>query len=134
VTVHYDGTIWSGITYGSPTLAAVWGSSASDLWAVGVSNTILHYNGSIWTTFLPAGSVATNFFGVWGTSPSDAWFVSSTGTNGPGDGMIHHYNGATLSNALSATTPGLFGIWGSSATDVWAVGDGGTILHASPSR
>jgi hypothetical protein len=132
--LHYNGTSWSSITYGSPTLFGVWGSSASDVWAVGVSNTILHYDGSSWTTLLTTGSVATNFFGAWGTSPSDVWFVSSTGTNGPGDGMIHHYNGLSLSNAISATTPGLYGIWGSSGTDIWAVGDGGTILHGSPAK
>jgi hypothetical protein len=131
--IHYDGTSWSGASFGWPTLFGVWGSSAADVWAVGASNTILHYDGSVWTTLLANGPV-TNFLGAWGTSPRDVWFVSSTGTNGPGVGMIHHYNGTTLSDALSSTTAGLHGIWGSSATDVWAVGDGGTILHGSPAK
>jgi hypothetical protein len=134
--LHYNGTTWSTVSSGvTQLLTSVWGTSASDVWVVGVVGTILHYDGSSWTVLLPTGAAGTtNFFGAWGSSPSNMWFVSSTGTNGPGAGQIHHYNGTTLSSVLSGTTPGLFGIWGSSASDVWAVGDGGTILHGSLAR
>jgi hypothetical protein len=33
---------------GTPTLYGVWAASASDVWAVGVAGTVLHYDGAGW--------------------------------------------------------------------------------------
>lgn len=52
---HYDGVAWSPIDLGSlfpagvPTLFKIWGRSADDIYAVGRSGTILHYDGERWT-------------------------------------------------------------------------------------
>ena len=52
---------------------SVWGSGASDVWAVGDSGTILHWDGSAWTS----ASSGTTFalFGVWGSGANDVWAV-----------------------------------------------------------
>jgi hypothetical protein len=65
-------------------LTSVWGSSASDVFAVGELGTILHYNGSAWSTMT---SSTTNYlYDVWGNSTSDVFAVGWYGA-------ILHYSG-----------------------------------------
>ncbi len=101
-------------------LVGVWGSSSSDVFAVGYGGTILHFDGTSWAA-MSSGTTQT-FYGVGGTSPNDVFAVGLNGT-------IYHYNGSTWSSMSSGTTQHLYGIWGSSSGDVFAVGTGGTILH-----
>ena len=65
-------------------LIAVWGSSATDVWAVGSGGTILRNDGSGWK-LVPSGTTETLYV-AWGTGPGDVWVVGSTGTilHGPG--------------------------------------------------
>jgi hypothetical protein len=101
-------------------LARMWGSSATDVFAVGNSGIILRYNGSTWS---PMISGTTNGLGaLWGSSGSDVFAVGNSGT-------ILHYNGSAWSSMVSGTTYNLFSVWGSSDKDVFAVGVQGTILH-----
>ena len=47
-------------------LNAMWGSSGSDIFAVGAQGCILHYDGSTWTTWtLPEGSDHSAIIDVW---------------------------------------------------------------------
>jgi hypothetical protein len=65
-------------------LYGVWGSSGTDVFAVGSVGTLLHYDGNDWT---PMNSGTTeNLFGIWGTSESDIFAVG-------GNGTILHYGG-----------------------------------------
>ena len=67
--------VWSKVLSGE--YAGVWGTSASDVWAVGYNGTILHYNGTNWSS---VSSGATEpLYGVWGSSASDVWVVGLTG-------------------------------------------------------
>ncbi len=80
-------TYWEG-------LHAVWGSSSSDVFAVGTNGAIVHYNGSTWSPM----SITTShdLFGVWGSSASDVFAVWSGGT-------ILHYDGSAWSVMKSGT-------------------------------
>jgi hypothetical protein len=97
----------------------VWGSSGSDVFAVGESGTILHYDGLAWS----AMSSGTSYwlFGVWSSSGSDVFAVGWNGT-------ILHYDGTDWS-AMRRTYFDLEAVGGSSGSDVFAVGQYGTILH-----
>jgi hypothetical protein len=123
--VHYSDLGWS-IIYSGPGsicfiyLKGVWGSSGSDVFAVGQYNTILHYNGSAWSSM--TSGTTNGLKGVWGSSGSDVFAVGNSGT-------ILHYNGSAWSSMASGTTTNLYGVWGSSGSDVFAVGYSGTILH-----
>ena len=120
------GLIWSIVPSGTTNfLLSVWGTSASDVWAVGAAGTILHYDGTTWSSV--SSGTTQNLGSVWGTSASDVWAVGGSGT-------ILHYNGTTWSSGSSGTAQALFGVWGTSASDVWVVGQpaqgsNGTILH-----
>ena len=118
VTV-YSG--WSPMTSGTTTqLNGIWGCSGSDVFAVGNSGTILHYDGSVWAP-MTSGTTET-LYGIWGSSGSDVFAVGNSGT-------ILHYDGSVWASMTSGTAKELNGIWGSSGSDVFAVGGSGTILH-----
>jgi hypothetical protein len=111
---------WSATTYGANHLYSVWGTSASDIFAVGNSGVILHFDGSSLSTMT---SGTTRYLrGVWGSSASDVFVVGTLGT-------IRHYDGVAWTSMDSGTTSDLHGIWGTSPSDVFAVGVGGIILH-----
>ena len=104
--LHYNGAAWSKMTSNTlKSLYAVWGSSGSDVFAVGDSGTIMHYNGSTWSKM--SSSTIKSLYAVWGSSGSDVFAVGDSGT-------IMHYNGTTWSSMASGTTAWLNGVWGSS--------------------
>lgn len=104
-------------------LEGVWGNSSSDVFAVGTDGTILHYDGSSWSSMTSGTSKSLR--DVWGSSGSDVFAVGVYGT-------ILHYDGETWTAMDSGYSNTLYGIWGSSGSDVFAVGGSGTtgtILH-----
>jgi hypothetical protein len=75
-------------------LYGVWGSSGTDVFAVGSVGMLLHYDGNDWT---PMNSGTTeNLFGIWGSSSSDVFAVGSNGT------ILHHdgVSGSCLARRL----------------------------------
>ncbi len=112
---------WGSMNSGTSNyLAGVWGSSSSDVFAVGGFGTILHYDGSTWSSM--SSGTSKSLEGVWGSSGSDVFAIGEAGT-------ILHYDGSTWSPMSSGTSNYLWGVWGSSGSDVFAVGHFGTILH-----
>ena len=80
-------------------LCGVWGSSGSDVFAVGHYGTILHYDGSSWSPMNSGTSY--HLRGVWGSSGSDVFAV---GHSASGIGIILHYDGSGWSPMDSGTT------------------------------
>ena len=120
--LHYDGTTWTATA--SPTsnfLTHIWGSSASDIWAVGTEGGIIHYDGATWSGV--ASGTAGNLWGLWGTSPSDIWVG--------GEYVILHYDGSQWSTV--SISKFALGIWASSPSDVWAATSPG-LLHYDGAR
>ncbi len=71
--------VWSSVSSGTTQdLWSAWGTSASDVWAVGWNGTILHYNGTSWSS-VSSGTLPMDLYGVWGASASDVWAVGSGG-------------------------------------------------------
>ncbi len=97
-------------------LLSVWGSSPTDLWAVGGQaerGLVLHGDGTQWTP------VETGALGL-------LWWVYGFGANdvyAAGErGLLLHYDGVTWKHVATGTTKTLFGLWGASGEDVWVVG------------
>jgi hypothetical protein len=130
----FDGSVWnweigpsnSGLAAG-PTLRGIWGSSTSDIWAVGSVPTdggttafLRHKNGTSWadrSSEIPG----TALFGIWGSGSTDVWAC--------GEGGVWHWNGTAWSFSAGSSATRLRSIWGSGPSDVWAVGDAGATLH-----
>lgn len=122
---HWNGTAWTNISMGIPAgveLYSVWGSSASDVRAVGVG--VYRYTGSGWAAETAAGT--GSYLGIWGSGANDVWIV--------GPSAARHFNGTAWSTVLTGTLSRLNGIWGAAANDVWAVGDGGVLVHYDGAR
>jgi hypothetical protein len=115
----YSGTNWAEMT--SPTssnLRAIWGTSASDIFAVGFDGAILHYDGSSWTKM--NANTSTYFYGVWGSSSSDVYAVGHPIFKA--DESIFHYDGSSWKKMPPPHTSYLNAVWGTSKSDVWVVG------------
>jgi hypothetical protein len=107
-------------------LYGVWGSSPVDIFFVGDSGYILHYDGSqcvvMWEN--PFTGKIANLYDIWGFSKNDVFAV------GGNNGEILHYDGVKWTLMRKALVDQqLYGIWGYSPQDVFAVGSGGVILH-----
>jgi hypothetical protein len=59
-------------------LMSIWGSGSSDVWAVGASGTIVHYDGKTWSVS-PSGTTK-RLSSVAGSAPNDVWAVGEAGT------------------------------------------------------
>lgn len=95
----------------------VWGSSGSDLWAVGNGGTMLRFDGTAWRAVDPGTD--KNLSGVWGTAANNVWVV--------GDNYVKIHGGLFPRTPLGAPTDQLWAnVGGSSASDVWVVGSFGS--------
>ena len=122
-----DGVTWSAVTP-SPapeSLNALFASSASEVFAVGLAGSIYHTidGGASWAK--QTSGVTGDFAAVWGTG-------SLTLASGRVGEIVRTINGgATWSKANSGTTALIYGLWGSGSGDIWAVGQNATVLHST---
>ncbi len=111
-------------------LRGIWGSSSTDVFAVGqtgtspnFTGTIFHYDGATWTQM--AIGTTGRLFGIWGSSSTDVFAVGDSGT------ILHYYNGVEGFKwySMNSGTPNwLESVWGSSSNDIFVAGVE-TILH-----
>lgn len=125
--LHYDGSSWTTQPSGTTTLLiAVWGASASDIYAAGHEGVMLHSTGN--GTWTPQDSGTTqHLFAVWGASATELY------ASGMGNSVLRSTgDGTWTSEPTGAATTILQGDFGTGAGDLYAVGDAGLILHGTP--
>ncbi|MFA5367277.1 MAG: hypothetical protein WC333_05315 [Dehalococcoidia bacterium] len=98
-------------------LFGIWGSSATDVFAVGY-DVILHYDGTNWTLW----QSGCELYDIWGTASNNIYAVGT-------GGKILYYDGYSWQEMGSGTGEDLLGIWGTSPNNLYAVGTHGTILN-----
>ena len=101
-------------------LAGVFGSSPSDMWAVGEAGTVVALRRARGRR--RAGGTSANLRDVWGTGPT------TCGPSGDG-GTVLHYDGSAFAPVASGTTANLSAVFTARPDDVWIGGDGATLLH-----
>jgi hypothetical protein len=128
---RWDGTSWLTEWTGNSLPVCIWGTSASDIWAVGTGGLILHWNGTSWSLVTnPArtlGTILSDLTAVWGTGSDDVWAFGPINVNN--QAIALHWDGYSWSAFSTGSTARITGIWASDANDVWAVGLDGYILH-----
>src|SRR5579883_356693 len=126
-----SGSGWSGARgpAAGQQMLGVFGSSASDVYAVGTAGTIGHYTSkaSGWTAL--ASGTGVTLRGGWADAPqgsytADAYAVGDGGT-------VQHYNGKAWLTMPTPVTTTLRGAYGTSATNLYVVGDNGVVLLGS---
>lgn len=113
--------VWSTMTsITSQALSGVWGTSPTDVWAVGRSGLALRWDGTLWKRVVtPVTSPLTT---VWGDAANRYYAAGSAGA-------LLTWNGEAWASVASGTTENLRAVFGRNGTDVWTVGANGTILH-----
>jgi hypothetical protein len=102
----------SGTTY---ELRAVWGSSATDVYAVGTT-VLLHSAGD--GNWAPQATGTTGTIqSLWGSSANDVYVGGSNGK------IIHSTGHGDWNPQTTGTTANIAWLWGTSATDVYAISD-----------
>ena len=107
---------------GNP-IASSWGSSPTDVWAVGAAGTLLHYDGTAWSPALDPDGFANDLFAVQGAAANDVWAVGSAGT-------VLHYDGSAWKTVGGSGNCDYKSVWVGSASDVWIGGAGPTVNSA----
>ena len=102
---------------------ALWGLAERNIWAVGDSGAIHHFDGR-WSVAAERAPGLPSLYDVWGNARDDVWAT--------GWGTILHFDGRRWSPIESPAVEGIFGVVGTGAHDVWAVGKHGVILHYAP--
>lgn len=120
---------WGGIAGDSTIYAGIWGTSSSDVWAVGDYGRVSRFDGTTWTAVPQRfGGSLEKLVGVSGTSSSDVWIVGDSGT-------VVHYNGTSYaSQTLSLGLGKVAAVWASAANDVWISGENGRLGHYDGSK
>lgn len=103
------------------TLDALWGSSDTNIWAVG-NNLIINVTKSGTSSVVTPFTNSVHLRSIWGAAINDIWAVGDAGA-------LWHYNGSSFTAMGSPSSMNLRGVWGSGPSDVWLVGDGGTVGH-----
>jgi hypothetical protein len=103
-------------------LHSIWGSSGQNIFVVGDSGTILHFNGISWESVASGGGEA--LYGVWGSSATDVFAVGA-------NGLIQHFNGTgwrRIDTGLPATV--LSGVWRNTGSRAYVSGSEVSILSS----
>lgn len=109
--------LWEPMDSGTTAvLLDVWGSGPSDVFAVGLSGTILHYDGLSWTP-MPSSTTA-DLYGVTGWSASNAVAVGPNRTILSYDGTSWSPVAGIPGNSADSYTK----VWGTSRDNLYVVG------------
>lgn len=118
---------WAGWEWMNPyptgsDILGIWGSSPSDIYAIGLDGGLVHYDGQSWSRQDIGKEFACPGAGcwqaLWGTSSSDIYLVGRT---------ILHFDGTSWTPVENDPESMHTSVWGSSSTDVFVVGN--TIAH-----
>jgi photosystem II stability/assembly factor-like uncharacterized protein len=112
---------WKPMTSGTTkALRAVWGSGPTDVFAVGASGTVLHFNGSSWTPMTAPNTWV--FYAVTGNGPKE---VVAAGYGG----VVNTYDGSKWSDLPTGMTKDINGIWSPGPKSYYVACDSGMIYH-----
>lgn len=104
----------------------VWGSSPTDIYAVGWGGEVVRFNGASWSEVVPDGGEMAALRSISGTSPTN---VIAVGRTNDLRGLVVRYDGNGWSVWEHNGSEELYGVWVESPTSAFAVGSLGKILR-----
>lgn len=107
-------------------LNGVWGLSSNDVYGVGTSGAILHYDGLSWSHM--QSNTTQNFHDVWGSSANNIYAVGET-HGGSSGSIVMHYDGSSWTEQDIGSDSTLLAVWGLSANDIYIGGHNGRMYH-----
>lgn len=113
--------------YPNEDFTGIWGSAGNDIFAVGSSGLVMHFDGTSWQ--YSDAETSADLKGVWGL---DATHVYAFGR-----GVILQFDGQTWRNMFEGyltTGETFYGVWGANASELWAVSSNGYIWRFDGTR
>jgi len=101
-------------------LNGIWGTSANNLYVVGMHGTIMNYNGTDWLQM--NSNTSHSLYGIWGSGRDNIVAVGAKGT-------ILHFNGSEWIGMDSPITSNINSIWGINRDNIYAVSSNGSVIH-----
>jgi len=119
---HWNGQQWTRTTLQFVQAQAIWGSSSSDIWLIGVGGTY-HYDGVTWSRYESDTYVSPDHaWGLWGFAENDVWAAGGT------DEIVHWDGSEWISFEEDEVDRGSYNdIWGPSPDMLLAVGNNGAM-------
>jgi len=115
---------WVDVTSGTTAdLYGIWGAGSSDIYAVGGSGTVIHYNGTGWAAM--TSGTAAELYDIWGADNTHVFVAGQSG-------VILNFNGIRFSSRNRNTAKDLSSVWGLSDCNIFISGSSGTILRYFP--
>jgi hypothetical protein len=116
--LHFDGVEWTVVENSFPTLLfAVWGSSSTNVFAVGSESndssyhgTIYHYDGIAWSVMKE--NIPYSLYHLWGTSGTDVYAFGQTGA-------VLYYDGHIWTELDVPLYSTFYSAWGSSSDNLF---------------
>jgi len=122
-TCSRDGWCTLSNTLTTNSLYDLWGTSASNIWAVGDKGQILHWDGLAWSP--QDCPYVDTLNSIWGADENNVWAV---GQDKHWMSEILRYDGVEWTREPAPDVNGLRAVWGQDEDNAWAVGYG-TILR-----
>ena len=97
-----------------PSLRSIWVVASNDVWSVSAEGSILHYDGTSWTTSSQSNH---ELHSVWATE-TDVWVGGERGL------LLHWTTGGGWTQVETGHLKDIRGIYGTGASDVWFGRDG----------
>jgi hypothetical protein len=125
--LHWDGVHLSAVAVPNQSkfVTSVHGSSATDVWAVGLGGVALHWDGRAWTSYPTGLDISGDLYGVWVRSPTEAYAVG-----GFVDPIAIRWNGTAWTPFTTAgLASGISSVWGAASNDLWGAIESGGVAH-----
>jgi hypothetical protein len=110
--LRWNGTAWIDTTQSARGQAAIWATSANDVW-IARSRGVSHFDGTTWTD---VAGVSGFFNDVWASSATNVWLAGSLN-------KVMRFDGQTWTQVTMPVSGHWYSVGGTSATDVWIGGD-----------
>lgn len=129
VVMKFDGSSWTQVYAGWLGFHGVWGSSSDDVYAVGGSGEVVHYDGHTWEVVFSETGFGF-LYDIWGNSAEDVFAVGGEmWLDGTRMGWIRHFDGNEWSTQRIDEIARFRAVWSRSPTEVYAVGDWSAIYN-----
>ncbi len=129
--LHWDGSQYVPIplptnVWGQDQINKIWGTSDNNLYIVGNSGSIAHYNGSIWTKI--ESGTTTNLNDIWGSTDAsgseELTLATVSSRYQRGDYKLLSVTSSNATDYLNWPYTRLYGLWFNSPRNIYIVGDG----------
>jgi len=129
--LHSNGVTWNRMPTPDGHFFGVWGSSSTDVFAVGSGGVNIHYDGTEWSR-MNAPARDGDLLGIWGKSGQDVVAVGDRNWWGPGNSGtdVLRYDGTSWRVEPSMTGQALFSVW-TTPHRAFIVGSGPTIIRGT---